>query len=1410
MGCARRRKFNHSCRFSALGVKSGDTTLAITMNAHGRLARQLCLVRSPLQQTLLIAAFCAQAISAQTLDVPELGLKQQSSHESLASNDGVGSRNTSNRSECQGVVTWVDEDRKLVVLQDGNDVHVLKLDLTNNSIRLGDRVVLECELEPFIPALPDFPNSPLRQEVRDSFESPSEQGDFYLSRMRGFLRPPATGDYTFWIASDDGSELWLSDSKSPQRARRIAGVPEGRYTDQHEWTRIATQQSQSIHLEAGRSYYIEALHQESRGRDFVAVAWQGPGFEREVIPGKFLSPWPPQNTAPDDSKSEGVLWEYWTNYFTSDLSLVRSKSDSVLNCRAARVVKRDRGEMPVPLPFPVGEPLNSRAAYRLVGLEGRLQFVSHADGWLVLELDHGSSRITARVRTETDLASVLPQHSIIRVTGVFEPTRTISDDSLSGTLWMERVDDIRWLDTEENWTEVEPLPQYQLSPANPGLAAGQIIHLQGRVVSEESPGLWRLQGADTFFAYTSQDGANWSPLGVPVEAQMSNSVLTGIAMSSYASNELVQARFDHVSGLVPELSGANIGSPSLAGRYRFQDGTFIVEGNGEDVWHQADQCFFAYHPGQNDVEMIAHLAEIKSADVRVKAVLMVRESLAADSAWAGIAMMPSQRLGLQSRRQTGDNAAGLMQTQPAQWVRLLRRRNSFLVRANPDSFGPDQSLEVLGRLEWRERTPILSDVRFRFLQESSRAPVVPVIPAPSLDGMRPALIRDLWADAESTLPAGYRNPLRSKLAGVVTFQDEIGGEWFCILQDKSGAARLQLGTGIPRSLFRVGRSVEIVCTPMFTGASPEFLVYGVAGVGPAEMPPPRSLSSEFPADSMMDAQWAETEGVVRSVLDEGRLSLMTGAGRLDVRSASPFTADHVDSRVRLRGVFWPRPRPTLLLSSKQFLEILQPSPANPFSVPTFPVSAVETNKTTPQSQRRTKVSGVVTCRRSNFLIVQDSTGGIRLETQSVNGMEIGEEVEAVGFPDYRSYGVVLTEVVLRRVGQGRMPRTIELATDDGIDSGKNGLVVSVEALVLEQRSWQGNQLLDLQAGQRAFRAVLPIKSGRMSSIASGSKVRVTGVSQIESVEGMGGESIQGEKPLVASLELLLRSPADVIVLQRPPWWTWEYTMAAIAISLGIFAGTVFWIRTLRRRVEQRTRELRVAMDRLERETRISATLAERDRLAGEIHDSVEQGLSAIVMQMEAASQVVNQPDQVTHYLTMVKNMAGFSRSEVQHAVWDMQSPLLENADLATALRRVAHDISAGDTPRVTLEIVGTAYPLASTVEHHLLRIAQEAITNAVKHASPKAIDLTLQYTASDVTLKVHDDGAGFDTHAVSANSGHFGLQGMRARAGKIDADLRVASKPGGGTCIELVVPRASSGSRSANGNLIYGQNISRI
>ncbi|MEM7111379.1 MAG: PKD domain-containing protein [Chloroflexota bacterium] len=135
---------------------------------------------------------------------------------------------------------------------------------------------------------PRFPDAPTGSELATSFTSPAFWNELYGTRMRGFIYPTVSGNYTFWIASDDHGELWLSSDTNPANATLIASV--SGWTFPQEWDKYSSQQSITISLSAGQLYYIEALHKENYGGDHVAVAWQPPGGTRKIIPGEHLCP----------------------------------------------------------------------------------------------------------------------------------------------------------------------------------------------------------------------------------------------------------------------------------------------------------------------------------------------------------------------------------------------------------------------------------------------------------------------------------------------------------------------------------------------------------------------------------------------------------------------------------------------------------------------------------------------------------------------------------------------------------------------------------------------------------------------------------------------------------------------------------------------------------------------------------------------------------------------------------------------------------------------------------------------------------------------------------------------------------------------------------------------------------------
>ena len=122
----------------------------------------------------------------------------------------------------------------------------------------------------------DYPSNPDGVGLLSAFEAPMNWADNYGQRIRGYLRPPTTGNYSFWIASNDDSQLRLSTDSDPANATQIASVSGA--TLFREWDKYSSQASSAIYLVGGREYYIEALHKDGTGEDHLSVAWSGPGM----------------------------------------------------------------------------------------------------------------------------------------------------------------------------------------------------------------------------------------------------------------------------------------------------------------------------------------------------------------------------------------------------------------------------------------------------------------------------------------------------------------------------------------------------------------------------------------------------------------------------------------------------------------------------------------------------------------------------------------------------------------------------------------------------------------------------------------------------------------------------------------------------------------------------------------------------------------------------------------------------------------------------------------------------------------------------------------------------------------------------------------------------------------------------
>ncbi|GAA3002761.1 sensor histidine kinase [Streptomyces drozdowiczii] len=200
---------------------------------------------------------------------------------------------------------------------------------------------------------------------------------------------------------------------------------------------------------------------------------------------------------------------------------------------------------------------------------------------------------------------------------------------------------------------------------------------------------------------------------------------------------------------------------------------------------------------------------------------------------------------------------------------------------------------------------------------------------------------------------------------------------------------------------------------------------------------------------------------------------------------------------------------------------------------------------------------------------------------------------------------------------------------------------------------------------------------------------------------------------------------------------------------------------------------------------------ERRRLAAEIHDTIAQGLTGIIAQLQAAGSTADtDPALAREHLVRAAGLARHSLGEARRSVHNLLPAALEHDDLPGALEKTVTTWSRRTGVRAEFTVTGTVEPLHDEVGATLLRIAEEALANAGRHAEASRAGVTLSYMGDEITLDVRDDGRGFDPAALPPyrGAGGFGLGGMRSRAERVAGTVEVETGPGLGTAVSARVP----------------------
>jgi signal transduction histidine kinase len=271
-------------------------------------------------------------------------------------------------------------------------------------------------------------------------------------------------------------------------------------------------------------------------------------------------------------------------------------------------------------------------------------------------------------------------------------------------------------------------------------------------------------------------------------------------------------------------------------------------------------------------------------------------------------------------------------------------------------------------------------------------------------------------------------------------------------------------------------------------------------------------------------------------------------------------------------------------------------------------------------------------------------------------------------------------------------------------------------------------------------------------------------------------------------------PSDTVVLNKMPsiwesyrWWI-VGGMSLIALQ-GILIAMLLLHRRQRRMAEQNLR--------ISEANRHAAVLEERSRMARDMHDTLAQGFTGIILQLQAAQQAVahGSSAEMDAHIHRASELARWSLAEARRSIKALRPQALETKDLRVAMEDAIKQMTAGTGLRAELTTYGRIRPLGPACEEGLLRIQQEILTNALKHSSAQVVNFRLLFEENTIRLEVQDDGVGLD---ISKNHDGLGLLGIRERVHQLNGEITIDSRIGFGTrtCVVLSCPTEPRDSRS--------------
>ncbi len=468
--------------------------------------------------------------------------------------------------------------------------------------------------------------------------------------------------------------------------------------------------------------------------------------------------------------------------------------------------------------------------------------------------------------------------------------------------------------------------------------------------------------------------------------------------------------------------------------------------------------------------------------------------------------------------------------------------------------------DVLGFITQERGTPILAECAVVEPSRVARPNELPVLTA----------VVQLKSLSEDQARLGY--PVR--LRGVVTYHNPIAGNTF--VQDKTAGVYAVFRRDAQPAI-RAGDLVEVEGRSRPGNYAPVVVVSAIRAIGRQPYPPPARIDIEQLFTGIADSTWVEAQGVVHSIGYESGLStlgLTWGVHHFTVYvfGTGQLPQTLLDSHVRVQGVCG-----SIFNFKRQILGmhlfvpdagLVRADPGKPSAPPLRAIEQLLQFTASSRFGERERIRGVVTLTNpTGPTYISDGTGGVMVQNHAPAALAIGDSVEVIGLPVpvAGQFNPVLRDGEVRKVGKARPPTPLPVTATDILDEGYDAELVRIDAMLVDEALGKGSETLVLQAGDRLFEARLDQQ--RLQPLDKHCLLRVTGIALIQTYESQ-------QTVLPRTFSIVLRSPADVVVLEQAPWWTPARAARVLGLVCAGALIALVWIMVLRRRVRLQTADLR--------------------------------------------------------------------------------------------------------------------------------------------------------------------------------------------------------------------------------------------